>query len=142
MVIYVRDRKTGREKTATQAYFNKVFMAETTTNLPPMALALQQAGYRTIPNAKLDLPPRISINDKTLNIKLLTSTAKMPVRGTTQEAGLDLFSDEEITIPPGRQHILSTSIAMEIPTGMFGKLEIRSGLATKHNLGVVAGVIA
>ena len=141
MVIYVRDRKTGREKTATQAYFNKVFMAETTTNLPPMALALQQAGYRTIPNTKLDLPP-ISINDKTLNIKLLTSTAKMSVRGTTQVAGLDLFSDEEITIPPGRQHILSTSIAMEIPIGMFGKLEIRSGLATKHNLGVVAGVIA
>ena len=139
-VIYVRDRKTGREKTATHAYFDEAFMAETTTNLPPMALALQQAGYRSIPNAELEIPP-VSIDDKTLNIKLLTPTAKMPVRGTTQAAGLDLFSDQEVTIPRGQQHILGTSVAMEIPTGTFGKLEIRSGLAAKHNLGIVAGVI-
>jgi dUTP pyrophosphatase len=139
-VIYVKDRKTGREKTATHAFFDEAFMAETSTNLPPMALALQQAGYRTIPNSELQVPP-VEIDDTTLHIKLLSKTAKMPIRGTTSSAGLDIFSDENISIGPGEQHLLSTSIAVEIPKRMFGKLEIRSGLAAKHSLGVAAGII-
>jgi dUTP pyrophosphatase len=139
-VMYVRDRKSGKEKTATHAYFDEAFMAETSTNLPPMALALQQAGYRQVPSKHLHVPP-ISTNNHALNIKLLTETAKMPIRGTVTSAGLDIFSDETTTIKHGQQHLLSTSIAVEIPIGMFGKLEIRSGLAVRHKLGVAAGVI-
>ena len=71
-----------------------------------------------------------------VRIKRLTETAKMPTRGSAEAAGWDLYVDstEPVTIRPGECKQLFTGIAMEIPTGYFGAVYARSGLATRQGL--------
>ena len=139
-IIYVRDRKSGEEKVATHAVFDEAYMAERIKSIPPMASALQQAGYRQLPDAELG-NKAVKIKENHLNITLLSKEATLPKRGSATAAGIDMYSSENVCIPPKEQHLISTGIAMEIPQHHFGKLEIRSGLALKHKLDVVAGII-
>jgi hypothetical protein len=60
-------------------------MAERVRSLPPMAVALQQAGYRQIPTKDLDGDP-VKIPEQHLNIKLLNENATLPKRGSTTAA--------------------------------------------------------
>ena len=71
-----------------------------------------------------------------VKIKKLSYTAKTPTRGSEQAAGYDLYMDNEnpIAIFPHETVELFTGIAMEIPTGYFGAVYARSGLATKRGL--------
>jgi dUTP pyrophosphatase len=139
-IMYVRDRKSGEERTATHAVFDEAYMAERVRSLPPMAVALQQAGYRQIPAKDLTVEP-IQLPENELKIKLLHDNAVLPKRGSATAAGLDLYSSESVLLPPKTQHLLGTGVSMEIPPNHFGKLEIRSGLALKHELDLAAGVI-
>jgi dUTP pyrophosphatase len=65
----------------------------------------------------------------------------LPKRGSATAAGLDMYSSETVTVKPKTQHLIQTGISMEIAKHHFGKLEIRSGLALKHQLNLLAGVI-
>jgi dUTP pyrophosphatase len=76
-----------------------------------------------------------------LEIKLLTDTAKMPTYGSLDAAGLDLYSDEILTITPGSQVIVRTGVALQIPEGHGGFIWARSGLAVKNRIDTRAGVI-
>ncbi|MEQ8308104.1 MAG: dUTP diphosphatase [Hoeflea sp.] len=76
-----------------------------------------------------------------LEVKRLTPTASLPTRGSEQAAGLDLYADESRPILAGRSQIISTGISVMIPEGHYGRVAPRSGLAAKHEIDVLAGVI-
>ena len=71
-----------------------------------------------------------------LKIKKVRENAKIPTRGTVGSAGLDLYAciDKPIEIQPHETVKIGTGLAMELPTGYFGAIFARSGLATKQGL--------
>ena len=69
-----------------------------------------------------------------MKIKLLSDKAKIPTRGSEAAAGWDLYAATDATIAPHSTLKISTDIAIEIPTGHFGAVFARSGLATKQGL--------
>jgi deoxyuridine 5'-triphosphate nucleotidohydrolase len=96
--------------------------AQNTTPLPSMALAADPA------------PPA-------LQIKLLSSTAKAPTRGSAYAAGYDLYASKATTIPARGKVLVDTDISIAVPAGTYGRVAPRSGLASKHSIDVGAGVI-
>ena len=76
-----------------------------------------------------------------IKVKKLTSTATIPTRGSEQAAGLDLYADNEHTVLPNCVSVVPTGIAMAIPDGFVGLVWPRSGLACKHGVQTLAGVI-
>lgn len=71
-----------------------------------------------------------------IKIKKLTETATIPTCGTAESAGYDLYGDNDdvIQIAPHSTIKIPASIAMAIPSGYFGAIYARSGLATKKGL--------
>jgi len=67
--------------------------------------------------------------------------AKTPTRGSDFAAGYDLYSTEEYTLKPLERHLFKTGLSIAIPTGLYGRIAPRSGLAYKDGLDVMAGVI-
>ena len=76
-----------------------------------------------------------------LPVMKLDDNATIPTRGSKYSAGLDLYSSIEIVIPAHGKAIVSTSIAIFLPSNTYGRIAPRSGLAVKHFLDVGAGVI-
>ena len=74
----------------------------------------------------------------TVNVKIkkLNAEAKLPVYGSEQAAGADLYAltDHDIRIGPNETAIVHTGLAAEIPEGYVGLIYARSGLATKKGL--------
>lgn len=71
-----------------------------------------------------------------IQLKKLTNTAKLPMRGSEQAAGYDVYADisEPLMIAPGETVKVPTGLAVAIPEGYFGGLYARSGLATKQGI--------
>ncbi|TKY89241.1 hypothetical protein EX895_001772 [Sporisorium graminicola] len=67
--------------------------------------------------------------------------AKLPTRGSALAAGYDLYSAEKIVLPRGGRKVVQTGICLAIPTGHYGRVAPRSGLASKHGIDTGAGVI-
>ena len=76
-----------------------------------------------------------------LYVSRLTDDAKLPTNGTTLSAGYDLYSSEDVKIPPWSKKMVSTGLAMTVPDGTYGRIAPRSGLAHKNSIDVLAGVI-
>jgi len=76
-----------------------------------------------------------------LNVTKLVPTAQIPVRATPGSAGYDLFSTDNYVVLPGRRVVVSTGISVQLPPGTYGRIAPRSGLAVKHGLDTLAGVI-
>jgi deoxyuridine 5'-triphosphate nucleotidohydrolase len=78
-----------------------------------------------------------------MKIKLLTSTAKAPTRGTPGSAGYDIYADDDMCecVEPGHITVVSTGIAVQIPKGFVGLIQPRSGLAFNYGIDTLAGVI-
>ena len=72
----------------------------------------------------------------TVPVKILREGAKLPVYGSTQAAGADLFAclEAPVTIAPGETAFIPTGIALEVPLGCAGLIYARSGLACKRGL--------
>jgi dUTP pyrophosphatase len=77
----------------------------------------------------------------TLKIKKLTKEAITPRYAHPGDAGMDLFSNEEAVIRPHERKLISTGLAMAIPEGFVGLIWDRSGIASKHGLKTMAGVV-
>lgn len=105
------------------------------------------------------------------NVKRLTPTARMPERGSPQAAGMDVRADlldaegEMRTIRtssgertchrkdgaadgapcfrlwPGERALVPTGISMATSTDVYTRVAPRSGLALKHGIDVLAGVV-
>lgn len=69
-----------------------------------------------------------------IDLKKLNDSAIIPTRGTADSAGSDLYSSEVVTIAPGATVKVHTGISVKIPSGYFGGIYARSGLATKQGL--------
>ena len=76
-----------------------------------------------------------------LQVTRLTDNAILPQRSTPGAAGFDLHSVEGYVVLPGHRVVVSTGIAVKLPVGCYGRIAPRSGLAVKHGLDVLAGVI-
>lgn len=77
-----------------------------------------------------------------LEFMRLHPSAKLPARGSLHAAGLDLYSIESITLAArGGRAGVRTGLAVSIPQGFYGRVAPRSGLAVRHGLDVLAGVI-
>ncbi|MFL6257450.1 MAG: dUTP diphosphatase [Pyrinomonadaceae bacterium] len=76
-----------------------------------------------------------------LHFKRLHPEAKLPTRGSERAAGLDLYAVERVTLEPGARAAVRTGLAMAVPVGFYGRVAPRSGLAVRHGIDVLAGVI-
>ena len=65
----------------------------------------------------------------------------LPEYATEGAAGADLRAAEAVTLPPGGRAAVPTGIAIEIPPGHVGLVWPRSGLAVRHGIDTLAGVI-
>lgn len=61
----------------------------------------------------------------------------VPKKQHAQDAGFDLESSTELTIPMGSWALVPTSTRLNIPEGFVGKVCSRSGLALKHGVAVL-----
>jgi dUTP pyrophosphatase len=66
---------------------------------------------------------------------------KMPVRAKEGDAGYDLYSPTCYVAMPGAVQLLDLCVRMEIPDGYYGMIKARSGLAVRHGMQVLGGVI-
>ena len=80
-------------------------------------------------------------DDTAFQVKLLSSRAFVPMRGTAESAGLDLCATERVVIQRWKQSVVGTGLAFHLPKGTYGRIAPRSGLALKHGLHVGAGVV-
>jgi len=76
-----------------------------------------------------------------IKITKLHPDAKIPQYAHHNDAGMDLFCVETITINPGERLQIKTGIAMEIPDGYVGLVWDKSGLSHKFGLRTLGGVV-
>ena len=76
-----------------------------------------------------------------LHFKRLHPEAQLPTRGSAGAAGLDLYAVERVVIEPGGRAAVRTGVAVAIPRGFYGRVAPRSGLAVRHGIDTLAGVI-
>jgi len=76
-----------------------------------------------------------------LEFMRLHEEARLPTKGSKDSAGLDLYAIESLVIPAHGRAGIRTGLAVSIPQGFYGRVAPRSGLAIRHGLDVLAGVI-
>jgi len=76
-----------------------------------------------------------------LLVKKLVENAVIPQRGSEDAAGYDISSVEDTVIPSHGRAVVSTGISISVPDGTYGRIAPRSGIAYKHGIDVLAGVI-
>lgn len=74
-------------------------------------------------------------------VKKLREDAYLPTRGSANAAGLDLYSVDELIIPPGERALVKTGISVAVDHGTYFRISPRSGLALKHGIDTMAGVV-
>ena len=65
----------------------------------------------------------------------------LPEYATEGAAGADLRAAESVTLPAGGRAAVATGVSVEIPAGHVGLVWPRSGLAVRHGIDTLAGVI-
>ena len=78
---------------------------------------------------------------KQVKITKLNKSAIVPTRGSMKAAGYDLYTTDFYVLKPGERRLFKTGLSMAIPSGMYGRIAPRSGLALKNGIDVLAGVI-
>lgn len=84
-----------------------------------------------------------------LIVDKILSNAKVPEKAHSSDAGYDLFSAESKTIITGKREIFRTGIKISTdltkyllpPVSIYWRIAPRSGMACKHDIDVLAGVI-
>lgn len=101
------------------------------TSLPPVSAILPPITAAPVP------APAVPA----LLVQKLGPNAITPTRGSAFAAGYDIYASEPITIKAKNKALVSTSLAIAVPLGTYGRIAPRSGLASKHFLDTGAGVI-
>ena len=73
----------------------------------------------------------------TLGFKRIHPDATLPAYAHASDAGMDVRSVEDLTIPAGRRALVHTGLVMELPLGYEAQVRPRSGLALKHGITVL-----
>ncbi|XP_041982690.1 deoxyuridine 5'-triphosphate nucleotidohydrolase [Aricia agestis] len=76
-----------------------------------------------------------------LKFTRLTTNAFAPSKGSEKAAGFDLKSAYDYVVPARGKELIKTDIQIELPSGCYGRVAPRSGLAVKNFIDVGAGVI-
>jgi dUTP pyrophosphatase len=86
-----------------------------------------------------------------VGVKLLNKGAKTPSYASLEAAGADLHANlyekntntvyDNIVLPAGGRMLIKTGIAIELMPGTWAEIRGRSGLANKHGIAVLGGVI-
>ncbi len=76
----------------------------------------------------------------TLTVKV-TGAGTPPRYASDAAAGADLHAAESVTLAPGARAAVATAVHLELPPGHVGLVWPRSGLALKHGIDTLAGVI-
>lgn len=71
----------------------------------------------------------------------LDPKASPPLYAGEGDAGADLYSLEDVILAPGQRALVGTGLALAIPSGYYGRIAPRSGLAVKQGLDILAGVV-
>ncbi len=77
----------------------------------------------------------------TIRIKKLHENAIIPSYAHAHDAGMDFYALETHLLQPGERKAIPTGIAMAIPQGYVGLIWDKSGIAAKHGLKTMGGVI-
>lgn len=64
----------------------------------------------------------------------LDDGARAPEFAHAQDAGLDVFSREDKTVPARGSAVFDTGVHIQIPDGYFGELKSKSGLNVHHDI--------
>jgi dUTP pyrophosphatase len=75
-----------------------------------------------------------------IKVKKISQDAKIPKIALAGDAGIDLFSAEEINLGSGKRVFCHTGIAMKIPSGYAGLVWDKSGVAKNFGVKVLGGV--
>ena len=86
-----------------------------------------------------DTGPRVisDVVSTSLAVVRLDPDLPLPSRAHDGDAGVDLFSAQDVELAPGHRALVPTGIAVAIPHGMVGLVHPRSGLAARVGLSIV-----
>lgn len=73
----------------------------------------------------------------TLKVKKINENAVIPKYAHQGDAGMDLYSIEDIDIPPAETRLVHTGLQIELPPNTEAQVRPRSGLALKHSVTVL-----
>lgn len=68
---------------------------------------------------------------------ILPYTGTAPTRAYRDDAGLDLYAAEDVTLDPGESHPVPTGTRLALPAGTVGLVCPRSGLAAHRGVTVL-----
>ena len=78
-----------------------------------------------------------TINTMNIEILKLNPVAIVPSYAHQGDAGLDLYSIDNIEVLPGEAKLIGTGIAIALPLNTEAQVRPRSGLALKHSITVL-----
>ena len=76
-------------------------------------------------------------NELEVRVKRLDSGLPLPAYANPGDAGIDLYSAEDLALSPGQRALVPTGIAVAIPEGFVGLIHPRSGLAWRSGISMV-----
>ena len=76
-----------------------------------------------------------------MKIKMLNNNARIPAKGAQRAAGYDLAAAQSAVVPAHGKCLVKTGLPLAMPSGCYGRVAPRSGLALKKFIDVGAGVI-
>jgi len=80
------------------------------------------------------------MSDLNLKVKKLENFYNLKQRNSG-DAGIDLYATEDCVVLPGQQKLIKTGISVSFSPDYYLRIAPRSGLAYKHGIDVMAGVI-
>lgn len=75
-----------------------------------------------------------------IKFKKLTNDVTLPEYKSKGASGMDIYSNETITLDVGEIHIFKTGLACEIEQGYEVQVRARSGLSSKYGITVINGI--
>lgn len=70
-------------------------------------------------------------------VQRLDSDVPLPLYALPGDAGADIVTAQDITLPPGERAVLPTGLAIALPDGYAAFVHPRSGLAARAGLSIV-----
>jgi dUTP pyrophosphatase len=72
-----------------------------------------------------------------LYIETIDKKAQIPEYAHNGDAGMDLYSIENVILEPGERKLIHTGIRIQLPANTEAQIRPRSGLALKHGITVL-----
>jgi dUTP pyrophosphatase len=76
-----------------------------------------------------------------IKTKKLYPDAQLPQMMREGDAAMDFYAYKDYLVKPGERVVVETGVAIAIPRGYWGNVRDRSGLAGKHLIHTMAGVM-